>query len=469
MNDSHSDALVFFGATGDLAYKKIFPALQAMVKRGHLNVPVIGVARSGWTLDQIRMRAQDSLEKHGGLDRKAFDKLCSLMKYVDGDYNNAATFQLLRKELGSAQRPAHYLAIPPVLFGTVVEELGKSGCSKNARVIVEKPFGTDLGSARALNRILLGTFPECSIFRIDHYLGKRPVDNLVYFHFANAFLEPFWNRNHIESVQITMAEDFGVQGRGAFFDHTGAIRDVIQNHLFQILTNVAMEPPIRADSESVRDEKVKVLKAMPPLSEGDVVRGQFRGYRAENGVAPDSKVETYAAVRLQVNSWRWQGVPFYIRAGKCLPVTSTEVMIRLRKPPTAYSSDSLRHNHVRLRVSPDSTIALGMMVLGPGEEMGGQAVEMEACRSPQAGDMEAYERLLGDAMAGDQTLFAREDYVEEAWRIVDPILKGDSRVFEYETGTWGPSETEKRLAPPGGWHNPVVGPSPAREEKLQVA
>ena len=456
MTDMYSDALVFFGATGDLAYKKIFPALQAMVKRGHLNIPVVGVAKAGWTLDQLRARAKDSLEKHGGgVDPVAFGKLLGLLRYVDGDYQDAATFAALRKELNDAKRPAHYLAIPPVLFETVVGHLSESNCGRGARVIVEKPFGHDRESARELNRFLLSVFDEDDIFRIDHYLGKRAVNNLMAFRFANSFVESFWNRNLVKSVEITMAEDFGVQGRGGFYDQTGTIRDVVQNHLFQVLSNLAMEPPVALDSESVRDEKVKVLKAIAPIDGKNLVRGQFQGYRDESGVAKDSQTETFAALKLEVNSWRWNGVPFYIRAGKNLPSTCTEIVATFHKPPALVPDSIMTENHLRLRLSPEVTIAMGIMSLRPDAEgLALQSAEMVASHSPRADEMDAYERVLGAAMAGDSTLFAREDYVEEAWRIVEPVLKTGTPVYPYKTGTWGPKEVE-RVTPVGGWHDPA--------------
>ena len=465
MSNPHSDALVFFGATGDLAYKKIFPALQAMIKRGTLAVPVIGVAKAGWNLDQFKARAKDSLEKHGGLDDAAWQKLSGLLGYVDGDYADPATFTAVRSALGKSERPAHYLAIPPSMFETVVEQLVKSGSAKGARIIVEKPFGHDLASAQELNRILLSAFDESAIFRIDHYLAKNSVSNMVAFRFTNSFMEPMWNRDFVESVQIIMSEDFGVQGRGSFYDQTGAIRDVIQNHVFQVMCNLAMEPPARNDAESLRDEKAKVLKSIPPIETKNLVRGQFLGYLEEKGVAADSKVETFAAMRLEVNSWRWQGVPFYLRAGKNLPVSCLEIIARFRRPPFANMSwNDATQNYVRFRLSPEITSAMAVSVAPLLEGGKRQTVELVASRHPRPEEMEAYERVLSDAMAGDATLFARQDYVEEAWRIVDPMLKAATPVYVYEPHTWGPKEVDQSILPPGGWDKP----KPEDQEDFRV-
>jgi glucose-6-phosphate 1-dehydrogenase len=461
-----SDALVFFGATGDLAYKQTFPALQALVRRGALNAPIVGVARSGWGLEQLRARARDSLEHHGGVDPGAFDKLCSLLRYVDGDYADAKTFQRLRRELGAAARPLHYLAIPPSAFTEVIDGLAKVGCATNARVAVEKPFGRDLASARALNQTLHKAFPERSIFRIDHYLGKEPVLNLLYYRFANVSLESLLDRDHVDNVQITMAERFGVQGRGKFYEETGAIRDVIQNHVLQVVSILAMDPPVGQDVEAIRDEKARILRAIAPLDGEHVVRGQFRGYRDEPGVARDSTVETFAAAELRIESWRWAGVPFLIRAGKCLPVSAFEVRVQFKRPPLdVYRERAPSTQYFRFRIGPEVTVlALGMHVKRPGEAMVGREVELLASED-QAGVMLPYERLLGDALRGDASLFAREDAIEQQWRIVDPVLHLEKPPGPYEPGSWGPPEADRLLtAIPGGWRKPV-DPTAAAEPK----
>jgi len=455
MTTPHSDAFVFFGATGDLAYKQIFPAMQALIRAGELDMPIIGMAREGWTLEQLRERAHDSLKEHGGIDADAFAKLSAQLQYVSGDYNDPTTYTRLKQALGSAKRPLHYMAISPSMFGTVVQGLAKADCVKDARIIIEKPFGRDLASAKALNKTLHDVFPESEIFRIDHYLGKEAVQNLLYFRFANTFLEPVWNRTYVDSVQITMAENFGVQGRGSFYEEAGAIRDVVQNHLLQVTALLAMDTPVGHDPASMRAEKLRLFRAMRPLDPKEVVRGQFRGYHDEKGVAPDSQVETFAALHLHIDTWRWAGVPFYIRAGKCLPFTTTEVIVDLKCPPLAVFDEitTPQSNYFRFRLSPEVVISAGARVKKAGEAMQGEAVELVARHQLQHQE-QPYQRLLGDAIRGDASQFTSDECVELAWAVIDPVLDNAEPVHEYEPGSWGPAAAAGIVTGDEAWHNP---------------
>jgi glucose-6-phosphate 1-dehydrogenase len=456
IDNQRSDAIVFFGATGDLAYKEIFPALQGLVQRNRLDLPIIGVAKSGWDLDGLRARARDSLERQGDVDEDAFAKLASLLGYIDGDYADPKTFQRLRKALGDAKAPLHYLAIPPSMFATVTEGLAGSGSIRGARVIVEKPFGRDLASSRELNKVLHRHLPEDRIFRMDHFLGKEPIQNILYLRFANALLEPIWNARYVRQMQITMAEDFGIKGRGAFYEEAGAIRDVLQNHLLQVLALLTMDAPAVHAPDATRQERARLLQSIRPLDRSSVVRGQFRGYRDEPGVAADSAVETYVAARFHIDTWRWAGVPFYIRAGKHLPVTDTEVLVEFRRPPLEQFGELIpsRSNHLRLHLDPDVRIELGLRVKLPGDHLIGEDVELVAANQPPAG-RPPYERLLGDALHGDTELFARQDAVEAGWKIVDPVVGEDlTPLYQYEPGSWGPEEADQLTAADGGWAEP---------------
>lgn len=457
MSNAHSDAFVFLGATGDLAYKQIFPALHGLIRDEGFSLPIIGVAKAGWNLDQFKARAKDSLDHHGCSDPATCTRLLELLHYVDGDYNDIGTFEQLKRELGEAQRPLHYLAIPPSLFETVAKNLAATGCAQDARVVVEKPFGRDVASAHELGLTLQKYFPEANIFRIDHYLGKEPVQNIQYIRFANPMFEPIWNREYVRSIQITMAENFGVQDRGKFYDEVGALLDVVQNHMLQVLANLTIDPPTGENHDSVRDRKSELMRAVKPLNEENIVRGQYEGYRKVPGVAPGSPVETFVAVKLEIDSWRWAGVPIYIRAGKMLPVTCTEAVIEFKRPPRETFGELVPNTsaHMRIRMSPDMEIALGVRVKTPGERMVGRDVELQLHREA-AKDTPPYQRLLGDASRGNNELFSRQDLVEAQWRIVEPVLGFTTPYYSYAPGTWGPEEAHQLIGNDGPWLDPLA-------------
>jgi glucose-6-phosphate 1-dehydrogenase len=457
-----SDAVVFFGATGDLAYKQIFPALLGLIHDEGLNVPIVGVAKAGWTLDQLKQRASDSIKEHGGGRPEDIARLLSLLRYADGDYKDPATFEALRKELGTAQRPLHYLAVPPSLFETVAEGLAKCGSAQNARLVVEKPFGHDRASAQELNAVLTRLFPEEAIFRIDHYLGKEPVQNILYTRFANTMFEPIWNRDYVRCIQITMAESFGVEDRGKFYDETGTVRDVVQNHLLQVLAHLTMDPPTGEEFDAIRDQKAALLKAVRPLDTQHIVRGQYAGYRDVPGVKPGSMVETFVALKVMIDSWRWSGVPIYIRAGKCLPVTATEVVVEFKRPPRESFGELVptSSGHMRMRISPDVAIALGVRVKQPGEMMVGTDVEL-LLATKQPDFVPPYERLLGDAIEGVGDMFGRQDIIDAQWRVLDPILNAQTPLYTYKPGSWGPVESEQLIRPDGPWRDPKVEAVPS--------